>query len=717
MKDGGARVRLDTITKRFGRTLAVDAVSLTVEPGEFLTLLGPSGCGKTTTLRMVAGLEEPTAGRVLIDDEDVTDRPPQPATSSMVFQSYALFPHLSVFENVAYGLRVLRRPADEVRHRVGEALALVGLGGFGERQPAQLSGGQQQRVALARALVLQPEGPAVRRAALEPRRQAPAADARRDPRRCSASSASPRVYVTHDQAEALAIAGPDRGDGPTAGSSSRRRPHEIYGRPATRFVADFIGEANLLPVAVEASGPWGVRVRLGAVTLSVPGGAVSAGAATLVARPEAIQIRPAAPASAPDGALAGEVRQSANLGAAAEYAVDTEVGVVAVTDAVMADGLLAAGSACGSPSRPIVWPCFRRELREAPHDAPLARGRFGVSAWIYGDAAPQTFARIKAAGFDGVELPGEPGRWQPAELRRWLGDHGLAPVALTASCWVTTERDLAHPDARVRAVAVDYVERCLGLAAEIGAPLVQMLASGEPRLAPIASRAEEWAWSVAGMQTAAREAERIGVRITVEPLNRYEAYLVTSASEALAYLDAVGSPSVGMTLRPLPREHRGARPRRLDSRGRIPALARADRRHDAARAGPRPPRRRGGHGRAGRDRLRRGPGGGDRGAGPRPVPGDQGRAFRRDPRPGHSRVARPAPGALARADGGAPTREVIGTGRGIEPHVQRRSKRACATGRRSGMRGRVLIAVIATAAVVLGAIGLASPAVAARARS
>jgi sugar phosphate isomerase/epimerase len=181
--------------------------------------------------------------------------------------------------------------------------------------------------------------------------------------------------------------------------------------------------------------------------------------------------------------------------------------------------------------------------------APLARGRFGVSAWIYGDAPlPETLARIKAAGFDGVELPGEPGRWQPAELRRWLGDHGLAPVALTASCWVTTERDLAHPDARVRAVAVDYVERCLGLAAEIGAPLVQMLASGEPRLAPIATRAEEWAWSVAGMQTAAREAERIGVRITVEPLNRYEAYLVTSASEALAYLDAVGSPSVGMTL-------------------------------------------------------------------------------------------------------------------------------------------------------------------------
>ena len=179
----------------------------------------------------------------------------------------------------------------------------------------------------------------------------------------------------------------------------------------------------------------------------------------------------------------------------------------------------------------------------------LARGRFGVSAWIYGDAPlAETLGRIAAAGYDGVEIPGEPGRWRPADLRRWLGDHGLAPVALTASCMVETERDLAHPDPRIRAVAVDYVRGCLEFAASIGAPLVQMLASGEPRLAPITSREAEWAWSVAGMQAAARDAERTGVRIAVEPLNRYEGYLVTSAAEALAYLDAVGSPWVGMTL-------------------------------------------------------------------------------------------------------------------------------------------------------------------------
>jgi sugar phosphate isomerase/epimerase len=177
------------------------------------------------------------------------------------------------------------------------------------------------------------------------------------------------------------------------------------------------------------------------------------------------------------------------------------------------------------------------------------RARFGVSAWIYGDAPlERTLARIAAAGYDGVELPGEPDRWRPAELRRMLRDHGLAPVALTASCMLETERDLAHPDPRVRGIAVDYVRRSIALAVEIEAPLVQMLASGEPRLAPLETRDAEWAWSVAGMQAAAAEAERAGVRIAVEPLNRYEGYLVTSTADALAYLDAVGSPAVGVTL-------------------------------------------------------------------------------------------------------------------------------------------------------------------------
>ena len=176
--------------------------------------------------------------------------------------------------------------------------------------------------------------------------------------------------------------------------------------------------------------------------------------------------------------------------------------------------------------------------------------RFGVCAWIYGEAPlDDTLGRIATAGYDGVEIPGEPESYSPAEVRRLLSRHGLAPLALTASCMVPeTRRDLAHPDPAVRNEAVAYVVGCLRFAAEIGAPLVQMLPSGETRLSPIAPRADEWAWSVEGMHRAAREAERLGVRICVEPLNRYEAYLVTTVEDALAYLTAVGSPWVGLTL-------------------------------------------------------------------------------------------------------------------------------------------------------------------------
>jgi D-psicose/D-tagatose/L-ribulose 3-epimerase len=179
-----------------------------------------------------------------------------------------------------------------------------------------------------------------------------------------------------------------------------------------------------------------------------------------------------------------------------------------------------------------------------------AMRRFGVCAWIYGDAPlEQTLERIAAAGYDGVEIPGEPDAFDPASVRRALANSGLVPVGLTASCMVpATRRDLAHPDPTARADAVGYLVACLRFAAEIGAPLTQMLPSGETRLAPIRTRAEERAWSVAAMQDAAREAERLGVKISVEPLNRYEAYLVTNADEALAYVAAVDSPWVGMTL-------------------------------------------------------------------------------------------------------------------------------------------------------------------------
>jgi D-psicose/D-tagatose/L-ribulose 3-epimerase len=176
--------------------------------------------------------------------------------------------------------------------------------------------------------------------------------------------------------------------------------------------------------------------------------------------------------------------------------------------------------------------------------------RFGVSAWIYGEAPlEETLARIAAAGYDGVELPGEPDRWPAADVRRLLTRHRLAPVALTASCmFPATPRDLANPDPAIRAQAVRYLVDCTRFAAEVGAPITQMLASGETRLAPLTTAEQEWRWSVEGMREAARVAERLGIRICVEPLNRYEAYLVTSVAEGLRYLDDVGSPAVGLTL-------------------------------------------------------------------------------------------------------------------------------------------------------------------------
>jgi D-psicose/D-tagatose/L-ribulose 3-epimerase len=175
--------------------------------------------------------------------------------------------------------------------------------------------------------------------------------------------------------------------------------------------------------------------------------------------------------------------------------------------------------------------------------------RLGVCAWIYGDAPLDgTLARIAAAGYDGVELPGEPDRWPPGDVRRLLTKHHLAPLALTASCmFPATPRDLANPDPDIRRHAVRYVVNCLRFAAEIGAPLVQMLPSGETRLAPLAAREDERQWSIDGMRLAALEAARLGVRITVEPLNRYEAYLVTTVDDALAYVAAVDSPWVGLT--------------------------------------------------------------------------------------------------------------------------------------------------------------------------
>ena len=237
-------VELQGCTKDYGGLRAVDALDLAIFEGEFLSLLGPSGCGKTTTLSLIAGFVEPTAGRILIDGEDVTGRPAHLRGLGVVFQSYALFPHLSVFENVAFGLRERRVPAAEIGRRVNDALELVRLDRLGRQRPAELSGGMQQRVALARALVYRPRVVLLDEplAALDKKLR----EGMRDELRAIQRSVGiTTIFVTHDQAEALGlsdrIAVMGRGRIEQLGA-----PREIYERPANRFVADFIGASTVL---------------------------------------------------------------------------------------------------------------------------------------------------------------------------------------------------------------------------------------------------------------------------------------------------------------------------------------------------------------------------------------------------------------------------------------------------------------------------------------
>jgi iron(III) transport system ATP-binding protein len=332
-----ARVTLERVSKRFGKTVAVDDVSLQIEPGSLVTLLGPSGCGKTTILRMVAGLETVTGGRVFIGDAEVTHLPPNARDVTMMFQSYALFPHLSVFENVAYGLRVLRRSEADVRKAAEDALALVGMAGMGERPPNALSGGQQQRVALARSLVMQPkvllfDEPLSNLDAKLRKRM------REEIRLLQQRLGITAIYVTHDQAEALAISDRivvmDKGRISQIGS-----PDELYRRPGNRFVAEFIGEANFLPARLDAMEDGHARITLGPQRLEVISPALQPGPVTVLARPEAIRVRPQG-----EG-LAGTIQKVSYLGSSADYTVETELGSVLITDYEMQGGVLPAGTA------------------------------------------------------------------------------------------------------------------------------------------------------------------------------------------------------------------------------------------------------------------------------------------------------------------------------------------------------------------------------------
>ena len=324
-----SEVRMERVGKRYGSAWAVKDVSLSIRPGEFYTLLGPSGCGKTTLLRMLAGFAAPDEGQIFVDDELIDPVPPWKRNLGMVFQQYALWPHLSVFENVAFGLRERRVSGAQLDSKVKAALAQVGLDGFERRRPSELSGGQQQRVALARTLVVQP------RLLLldEPLSNLDAqlrAQMRLELARLHRDVGITTLYVTHDQAEALSlstrVAVLDHGSLVQEG-----RPEEIYWKPKNAFVAEFVGAANLVPVRVIELREMGVVVetRGGAhVPVGSGGHGWSVGArALLCLRPEALRVEEAALAP---GGIPGTVTAQVFEGSRQLYDVSIPGGTVKV---------------------------------------------------------------------------------------------------------------------------------------------------------------------------------------------------------------------------------------------------------------------------------------------------------------------------------------------------------------------------------------------------
>jgi spermidine/putrescine transport system ATP-binding protein len=356
-------IRLVDVTKQFHEVVAVDAVSLTVNTGEFLTLLGPSGCGKTTTLRMIGGFDLPTRGRIELRGRDVTKEPPDRRPVNMVFQSYALFPHLDVAGNIAFGLKRRGVAVDEIKRRTGAILEKVRLSGYEKRRTHELSGGQQQRIALARALVNEPnvllldEPLGALDLKLRKRLQL-------ELKRIQMDVGITFVYVTHDQEEALTMS--DRIAVMHGGRIEQLgAPEDLYDRPASPFVADFIGTTNLLAGTVEFVDTDAARIRLdsGDRCVAAADGRQAGQAIQLSVRPESITIG-ASNGSNGSAHLEAEVEQVAYLGASVQYHVKTTGGLGLSVLAGKAGSRFATGDAVD-----LAW---------APSDALVLGDRAGT---------------------------------------------------------------------------------------------------------------------------------------------------------------------------------------------------------------------------------------------------------------------------------------------------------------------------------------------------